>query len=443
MASQTLYLHQQSLSHMKAYDIKNIVNTQTPEEAYSFRSEFHTSFPTLLKSAFKHHFASLPIAQGLQVVVLVFTLFFGLLTGHWRSLFLFLGVTICLKSIFVYNVYKLYKVLGNKAYYRFDKYGISLMVVCDGTHVRHLTEPWKSVEKVYEYSDSIVITFSKEAEIAEIIHLTGDGLKEDLKNLLAFWKQAKEGAALDETDDYYGADEIDDIQDYIEHRFGEIASIGHEKKSEGVHIDLAVIEPSEENPYYTIVTIGAGAYRMPLTDEQRIKDLNTEYNEYVMYLPPNWKELEEGDIKEENWWPIRLLKMVARSPKDYGEAYFCNETISYEEELEAAKSKSVFLCRPLPFLIRTHYTTKTGRTINFLQLIPLSEEEAFHFDNVAFTLSEKINYLLHVDYEGAYDLTKEQCEALFTTKIISHFKRLCGQETEESKDVNEAKYTVH
>ncbi|MCQ2208648.1 MAG: suppressor of fused domain protein [Paludibacteraceae bacterium] len=428
---------------MKTYSSKNLGDIQTPTYAFPFRSQFHTSFLTLLKSAFKHHFACQPLVQGLQVAVLVFAVFFGLQTGHWRSLFLFLGVTIVLKSTLVFNVYKLYKALGDKAYYRFDKYGISLMTVIDGTQFRYLTEPWRSVEKVYEYSDSIVITFKKEATIAEIVHLTGDGLKEDVKNLLAFWKQVEEGVAIDTTDDYYGEDEIDEIQDFIERRFGEIAMIGHEKKSEGVHIDLAVIEPSEENPYYTIVTIGAGAYRMPLTEEQRIDEVNMEYNEYVMCLPPDWKVLEEGPIKEENWWPIRLLKMVAHSAKDNGDAYLCCETISFEEELEAAKAKSVFLCSPLPNLFRTHYTTKTGRTINFLQLIPVSEEEANHFDSVSATFSEKIKFLLDVDYEEAYDLTTEECEALFTQKIISHFKTLCDLPTEEPIGNNDSRNAAH
>lgn len=63
--------------------------------------------------------------------------------------------------------------------------------------------------------------------------------------------------------------------------------------------------------------------------------------------------------------------------------------------------------------------------------------------NVSATFSEKLKFLLDVDYEEAYDLTMEECEALFTQKIISHFKTLCNLPTEETIGNNDSRNAAH
>ena len=49
-------------------------------------------------------------------------------------------------------------------------------------------------------------------------------------------------------------------------------------------------------------TIGVGAYRMTMNNEDRVENHTPEYYEFLIHLPADWVVLpEEGYDKEENW----------------------------------------------------------------------------------------------------------------------------------------------
>ena len=105
-----------------------------------------------------------------------------------------------------------------------------------------------------------------------------------------------------------------EVSEYIIKTFGEYEQAFHEIVSTDIHIDVALIPPQEGRNYCTLCTIGAVGHRMDIPYETRVRNRLTEYAEYMMYLPADWKFDEESLKDEKNYWPLRLLKTVARMP---------------------------------------------------------------------------------------------------------------------------------
>ena len=399
---------------MKKYTKENVFNVKTEGTPEDFRTYLPETFSEFLKYAYGNYFATSKIRQILEIIVLLalpILAFYSGHTRHWVKVFIVMLTIIGHKAYLIYAYHKLYKSLKDNVYYRFDKYGISMMVNSE-CQVRYDTDSWDLVESVYEYDDYIVLNLSDNAKTASEIHIIGGDKEKNLKNLLGFWQMSLNftlnGKSPDDMPDYYSAEETEEIQNFIEDQFGEIDCIAHEKDSAlGLHVDLAIIKPTEERPYYTVCTIGIGAYRMTMNDEDRVENHTPEYKEFVIHLPADWVVIpEEGYDKEENWWPIRLLKTVAVEPKLSNECFKFNEIVSYKRSDESQKSTSVYIDYPLPDpYYSTQFSTNTGRTVQFLQIIPLTDEEANHFDvDRIVTYDEKASYYYDMDTKAAQEM---------------------------------------
>ena len=100
------------------------------------------------------------------------------------------------------------------------------------------------------------------------------------------------------------------IEGHIQQYFGNFETVFHELSSPDIHVDICVVPPSEEHDYYTLVTMGMGAHRMNVPEE--LAEYKLERAELAIALPKDWK-LKYEDLKDERWyWPIRLLKDLAR-----------------------------------------------------------------------------------------------------------------------------------
>ena len=108
----------------------------------------------------------------------------------------------------------------------------------------------------------------------------------------------------------------DAVERHIEQHFGPIAWVFHEIASHLVHIDLHVIEPSSQRPYYTLVTNGMSELPMTLPDGA-VEAGYHEYAELMLCLPPEWRLGDDAFRDEANYWPLRLLKQFARLPHEY------------------------------------------------------------------------------------------------------------------------------
>lgn len=119
---------------------------------------------------------------------------------------------------------------------------------------------------------------------------------------------------LNSIDEYatelYTEEEIFVIEDHIRRCFGEFTNVFHEIMSPKIHVDICVVPPGPGRNYYTLITLGMGAHQMNVpVDIEGSKGLRRA--ELVITLPPDWQVVSD----EERWyWPVRLLKAVARLP---------------------------------------------------------------------------------------------------------------------------------
>ena len=242
-----------------------------------------------------------------------------------------------------------------------------------------------------DYHVGLVYKLAAEDEYFQIF-LRPDGTEVDG----AFW--SSEGHNGPEA---YTGDEMAAVEQHIQRFFGEFGNVFHELVSPDIHIDICVVPPTEGRNYYTLVTMGMGAHRMKVPEE--LAEYKLERAELAIALPPNWK-LDEKSMKDEHWyWPVRLLKVLARLPitsdtwLGWGHTMDNQKPFSEGTKLCAAillglqnTEEGGYLCR-LP----------GGEEVNFYQVIPLYREElAYKLEHDVEALLEKmaeVNFVVYLD----------------------------------------------
>jgi Suppressor of fused protein (SUFU) len=106
---------------------------------------------------------------------------------------------------------------------------------------------------------------------------------------------------------------LDAVEGHVERHLGPIESVFHEIVSEDIHLDLLRVEPTEKRPFPAFVTCGMSA--KPMTVPEGMEELR--FAELEICLPPDWPLTEEDFRDERNYWPLRLLKDLARLPHTY------------------------------------------------------------------------------------------------------------------------------
>lgn len=107
---------------------------------------------------------------------------------------------------------------------------------------------------------------------------------------------------------------LDVITAHVERHLGPVAWVFHEIVSSNVHVDILLVTPSERLPFYTLVTCGMSDRKM----NAPVGAPSTGFAELCISLPANWNLREADFADENNYWPIRWLKILARLPHDFG-----------------------------------------------------------------------------------------------------------------------------
>ena len=214
------------------------------------------------------------------------------------------------------------------------------------------------------------------------IFLNPDGTEQEG----AFWSSEESREP-----ELYTEEEMSVVEQHIKNTFGEFENVFHELVSPDIHVDICVVPPSEERDYYTLVTMGMGAHRMNVPEE--LAEYKLERAELAIALPPDWK-LDQESMEAERWyWPIRLLKVLARLP-------IANDTWlgwGHTMDNQSSFAENTKLCASL--LTAPQGVDEddgvcilpNGEEVNFYQVIPLYREELdYKLEHGADALLEKM-----------------------------------------------------
>lgn len=177
-------------------------------------------------------------------------------------------------------------------------------------------------------------------------------------------------------------DVIDRVGDHIAAKIGEVACVYHEIVSDLVHVDVHIVAPTAERPFHTLVT--SGMSEAPMTTPEAARSMR--FAELMMRLPADWPlGIESNDAMqkaladERNYWPIRLLKSLARMPHEYDTWLGYGHTIASGDPPEPYVPGVPFqhaILLPSPHLAPDDHVLKVGdRETYFWAIYPLHPDE--------------------------------------------------------------------
>lgn len=239
----------------------------------------------------------------------------------------------------------------------------------------------------------------------------------------------------------YSEDEIDIIEKHIEHYYGNFEFVFHEKVSPDIHVDICLIPPSEECNWYTLVTMGMGAHLMNVPNQ--LKEDQLERAELVICLPEYWK-LDKEHLKDEKWyWPIRLLKELARFPGENNTWLGWGHTVSYDGPLSYTTElcASILINPPCGNIGGNTCTLPDGEEVNFYQIIPLyGDQLEFKLkngtqklldkmnDNILLVNPHRLNVLNQIDIEtNPIQSSEISISSVARQEVIAHIEKYFGK----------------
>ena len=171
-------------------------------------------------------------------------------------------------------------------------------------------------------------------------------------------------------------DQIDAISEHIAQLIGEVTMVFHEIVSDLVHIDVHHVLPTEEHNYHTLIT--SGMSDKPMTVPEGAEEFR--FAELVLCLPPDWKLTREDFANEANYWPIRLMKGLARLPHEYDTWLGPGHSIPNGEKPQTYAKSTRFCCALIvpAFTFGKEFCRlelPDERIVNFYSIWPLLPDE--------------------------------------------------------------------
>jgi hypothetical protein len=169
---------------------------------------------------------------------------------------------------------------------------------------------------------------------------------------------------------------IERISRHIEEHLGPVANVFHELVSDLVHIDVHVVEPTDERPFYTLITTGMSD--RPMTAPPQCH--NFRFAELMISLPADWPMTQEAFQQDDVYWPVRGLKFLARFPHEYETWLGWGHTIPNGDPPEPLADNTALCCLLLlsPAHVPEGFSSLRvdhEKTVNFYSLVPIYREE--------------------------------------------------------------------
>lgn len=170
----------------------------------------------------------------------------------------------------------------------------------------------------------------------------------------------------------YTEEEWNAVEAHIHTYYGKVENVFHEIVSPDIHVDIYIVPPGDRWGYYRLVTLGMGAHRMAVPAD--LKEHKLERAELTIALGADWKI---NDDDEKWYWPIRLLKVLARLPME------SDTWLGWGHSIENGGpfADNTALCASLlvtPFGVEEEgfvCPLPNSDEVNFYQVIPLYQNE--------------------------------------------------------------------
>lgn len=235
-----------------------------------------------------------------------------------------------------------------------------------------------------------------------------EALEEQMEN-----RQEQEDESEEIHPELYTEEEMDQVEKHICKYFGEFSEVFHEIVSPDIHVDICIIPPSKEKNYYTLVTMGMGAHRMNVPKE--LAEFKLERGELLVTLPPDWKLNRESMADERWYWPIRMLKFIARLPGEDNTWLGWGHTVTSADGKAYAENTKLCAAILVDQLVAEEDAAicelPGGEEVNFYQLIPLYEEEvAFKCENSAeelLDMMEDLSFVVDIERRNVMENAEE------------------------------------
>ncbi len=197
-----------------------------------------------------------------------------------------------------------------------------------------------------------------------------------------------------------GEECLEAISAHIETHLGPVESVYHELASDTVHIDVHFVKPTESFPHIRLVTSGMSDLPMTIPDGSAAP----RYVELLITLPRDWK-LDQTSLNDENWyWPVGLIKSLARLPHKHNTWLGWGHTVPNGNPAERY-APSTAMCGTIvlpPVTVPDEFRRlkiNEEKEITFYSAVPLYEEE------MQFKLNKGTDELLdRFDQAGINDL---------------------------------------
>ena len=206
------------------------------------------------------------------------------------------------------------------------------------------------------------------------------------------------------------------LEAHITKYFGKIDTVIRDGDSPDISVDIAVISPTSERNFFTLVTIGMGAYRMGTPSKASKYGISLDYAELIICLPPNWnmQSILAGAIHDEQWyWPTKLLKDTARIPLndsiliDQGSFFSAKRPYANNTNLcgvLATAPECDFDYNPDEDKYSDVCVMPSGKEVNLYQLVPLYRNEIEFLNKYTDTVNdEETRFFDYLYSRGAFE----------------------------------------
>ncbi len=415
---------------MEVINLTDTEKMQGLDHPEPIRMVIPASSITYLRYYYKHFLASRPIRTGIQTIFLLFCIGWGIMVNHWTPLLIYLAVTLLVHAWLAYLIVKGYRyLLSDNSFFRIDDRGISLVFQSEGHFIRYETDPWSVVRQVYIYDDFCVMKMDEEAFLSAAYLLFNSDMKAARQSILGYWRLWSKEKDGTKRINAYSAVENEEAIEAIEKTFGPVAMFFNPVKSCHTKVRLAFIEASEERPYCTLCTIGAGAmHSEDVSQDMRLSGAEAEGVELMIYLPPTWKLIGEEWSNEENWWPARLLLTLVDEMHADKQRLHIGEWYDIDAEAEVSEQVLGVFCdvpSAHPEFMKG-FNLSTGRAIDFMQAIPFEVDELEALEECE-DYSEAMRILFNLDMSSLESMSDQRAHQVYTKHLIEHFEKKFGK----------------